>query len=213
MSWVIVVFGVAAISAQSVPDQQRMAAQLHANQKALRSYTWTSVYTFTIDGEQKRVDEYTIRYFPDGTQQRMQVGSQVDKKKIRLPDGKKLSKKEREAAHAFVMEVKGQLDAYLNPLFAEKAVATATITSSDETLVLLSHNVVTKGDSVEVRFSLPNHLPMTAAITTTIEGSPVSLDLEFGILDFGPSYPVRSVTKATWKGLQLEIATENSNYK
>ena len=209
----MVVLGAATIGAQPLPDQQQMATALHANQKALRSYTWTSVYTFTVDGVQKRVDKYTIRNYPDGTQQRMQVGSPVDKEKVRFPNGKKLSKKEREAAYTFVTEVKSQLDAYLNPLFAERAVATAAMTTSGDTLILVSHDVVTNGDYVEIRFSLPDLLPTTAAVTTTVEGSPVSLDLEFGILEFGPSYPVRSVTKATWKGLQLEIATENSNYK
>ena len=51
-----------------------------------------------------------------------------------------------------------------------------------------------------------------AAVETTVEGSPVSLTIDFASLEHGPVYPARSVTTATWQEFQLEIATENSDY-
>jgi hypothetical protein len=146
-------------------------------------------------------------------QQRMQISSEVDKKKVRRPDGSKLKKKEREAAYEFVMEVKSQLDGYLNPMFAEKAVTTATMTTAGDTLVLQASDVVTDGDSVQIRLSRPGLLPQVAVISTTVEGSPVSLEVEFNTLEYGPNHPARSVTRASWQGFQLEIRTENSDYE
>lgn len=213
VSCIVAVLGAAGIAAQSTPDQQQMASQLRMNQEEIQNYSWRSKFTYTVDGVQKRVEEYTVRYFIDGTLQKMQVSGEVDKTKVRRPDGKKLKKKEREAAFDFVMETKSQLDGYLNPLLAEKAVSTATITTSGETLILQCRDFVTTGDSVEIRYELPGRLPKTAVIATTVGGSPASLEIEFGSLEYGPNHVVRSTTKATWQGFQLEIATENSDYK
>jgi len=213
VSSIVAMLGAAGIAAQSLPDQQQMASQIRQNQEELRRYSWESKYTYKVDGVQKRVEEYTVKFFPDGTFQKMQISSVVDKEKVRRADGKKFSKKEREAAHNFVMETKGQLDSYLNPLFSEKAVSTATMTTSGDTLILKSRDVVTDGDSVEIHYLLPNRLPKTAAITTIIGGSPASLDVEFGTIEAGPTYTKRSITKATWQGLKLEITAENSNYE
>ena len=152
-------------------------------------------------------------YFSNGTQQKREISRKVDKEKVRRADGKKLSKKEREAAYQFIMEVQGQFDAYLNPLFAEKAVATATMRTDGDTLILKSHDVVTNGDTVEIHFVLPDELPTTAAITTTVEGAPVSLTIEFDKLEVGPVYPKRSTTAADWQEFHLEITTENSDYQ
>ena len=210
---IVAVLGVAGLAAQPSPDQQLLASQLRINQEDLQHYTWKSKYTYTVDGVQKRVEEYTGKYFTDGTQQMMQVSGQVDKEKVRLANGKKLSKKEREAGYAFVMEVKGQLNTYFNPLFAEKAVSTATMTTSEDILILKSHDVVTQGDLVVIHFSLPDLLPKTAVVTTTVEQSPVSLEIEFDTLEIGPSCSKRSITTATWQGLNLVITTENSDYQ
>ena len=213
MTWMSAMLVAAGIAAQSLPSQQRMASQLRRNQEELRNYTWTSTYTYEVDGAQRRQDVYTVRYAFDGSLGKTQISSKIDKKKIRRPDGKKLKKKEREAAYDFGMSVKSQLDGYLNPMFSEKAVSTATITTSDDTLILRSEDVVTKGDTVEIRYSLQSHLPRSATIKTTVDDSPVSLDVEFASLEYGPNYTARSTTTAVWQGLQLVIRTENSDIK
>lgn len=207
------VIGAAGLAAQSTPDQQYMASLLRTNQEELRKHSWKSKHTFTIDGVQKRVADYSVKYFSNGTQQKMEIGRQVDKEKVRRANGKKLSKKEREAAYQFIMEVHSQFDNYLNPLFAEKAVSTATMTTDGDTLILQSRDVVTNGDSVEIRFVLPDDLPTTATVTTTVEGSPVSLTIEFDKMEAGPVYPKRSTTAADWQEFHLKITTENSDYE
>jgi len=175
-------------------------------------YTWDSKVVFEVDGVQKRVDIYTVRYVMGGMVQKMQISSEVDKKKVRLPNGKKLSKKDREVAREFVMEAKQQLDAYLNPLFAEKAVATAIATINNGTLRLRSNDVIKTGDSVEINLVQATRRPKTAQIKTAIGDSPVELEVGFESLDYGPNYPARSITTTSWQGIELKIITENSNY-
>jgi hypothetical protein len=198
--------------AQEQPDLRKMAEGIKRNQEALRHYTWDSKIVFEVDGVQKRSDLYSVRYVMGGMMEKMQISSEVDKKKVRRPDGKKLSKKERETAREFVMEAKRQLDAYLSPLFAEKAVATALVTTEEGTLRLQSHDVVRTGDSVQINIVQATRQPMTLEVTTTIGDSPVKLEVGFESLDYGPNYPARSITTTVWEGIKLVIITENSNY-
>jgi hypothetical protein len=194
-------------------DLDAASVQMRRNQEEIRDYSWATKQTFLIDGEQRRVDEYTVRYNSDGMLERMQINAEVAEGKVRLADGSKLKKKDLEVAKEFVLEVKGQLDGYLNPLFAEKAVATATVLDGDGTLVLLARDVVTSGDTVEIVLDEATKRPRTATIKTTVEGSPVALDVTFGFIEYGPNYTLKSVTTSQWRGLGLTIVTENSNFK
>jgi len=208
----VAVFAGSDARAQEQPDLRKMAEGMKRNQEELRLYTWDSQIVFEVDGVQKRVDRYNVRYVMGGMVEKIQISSEVDKKKVRRPDGKKLSKKERETAREFVMEAKQQLDAYLNPLFAEKAVATALVTTDEGTLRLQSRDVVKTGDSVEINIVQATRQPKTLEVRTTIGDSPVELEVSFESLDYGPNYPARSITTTVWEGIKLKIITENSNY-
>jgi hypothetical protein len=198
--------------AEEQPDLQKMASEMRKNQEAIRQYAWESKIRFEIDGVKKREDLVRVRYDMNGFMEKVQVSSEVDGAKVRGADGKKLSKKEREAAHAFVYEARRQLDNYLNPLFAEKAVATAVASADDRHLYLKSSDVVKDGDSVEIRILKATMQPLTAAVKTAVEGSPVELEVAFGVIEYGPFITKRSVTKTMWNGLELAIITENFNH-
>jgi hypothetical protein len=200
------------LCAQEGLDLGEMALGMKHNQESLKDYTWQSRITFAVNGVQKRVDEYRIRYDNSGFLERLQVSSTTDKQKVRRADGKKLSKDEREAAHDFAVEVKSQLDGYLSPLFAEKAVKTAAVTADEATYMLRSQDVVKAGDTVEITLDRATHRPLTLKATSTVGDSPVTLEVSFETLDFGPSHPVNSVTRSTWQGLELTITTADSNF-
>ena len=209
---VIAVFAGSDARAQEQTDLRMLAAGLKRNQQELQRYTWDSKVVFEVDGVQKRVDMYRVRYVMGGMLEKIQLSSEVDKTKVRRPDGKKLSKKEREAARAFVMEAKQQFQGYLSPLFAEKAVATARVTTDEGMLRLQSHDVVSSGDSVTINLVRATRQPKTLEVKTTIGDSPVELDVIFESLDFGPHYPASSITSTDWEGIKLRIITENANY-
>jgi len=209
---VVAVLAVAAVPAQEQLDLGDMAQRMKRNQETLRQYTWDSRITYEVDGVQKRMDAYTVRLDGNGSLEKVQVSSTVDRKKIRRADGKKLSKKEREAAHDFAVEAKSQLTGYLNPMFAEKAVSTSTLTEEEDTLVLHSADVVKTGDVVEIALDRATGHPLTLRATSTIGDSPVTLEVRFDTLEYGPSHPVHSVTRSAWQGLELTITTGDSNY-
>ncbi len=205
---------VAATSAHAQDiDLRKRSKQMRQNQEELQRYSWESKMTFLVNDQLRRSDTYTVRYVMGGMVEKMQIDSKVSKEKIRWPNGKKLKKKELEAARVFVTDVKNQLDGYLNPLFAEKAIATSKVLKGDGTLVLLSHDVVTSGDSVEIILNGMTQRAISATIKTAIDGSPVALEITFGAIEYGPNYTERSITTSEWQGFKLSIITENSNFK
>jgi hypothetical protein len=111
------------------------------------------------------------------------------------------------------LNVKKQLDGYLNPLFSEKAVLTAKTATEGELLILRSFNVMTDGDSVVIRYDKSTQVPKSASIATLVDGSPVSLEVEFGSMEYGPNYAARSVTTGRWQEFDLVISTVNSNFE
>jgi hypothetical protein len=185
---------------------------MRRNQETLRTYTWQSRITFFVNGAQRRTDVYKVAYDENGSLQRTQLSGEIAKDKVRGPDGKKLTKKQFEAGRAFALDAKNQLDAYLSPLSAERAVSTATATIDGDNLRLESHNVVNTGDTVTITLSDATRLPKTLKATATIDGSPMTLDVTFGVLDYGPYHPAKSVTTTSWNGIPLSITTENSDY-
>lgn len=208
---IVIVAAMAAVAQESL-DLGAMAAQMRRNQEDIRKYSWQTKMTFLVDGEQQRVDVFTVRYVMGGMVEKMQISSEQAKGQVRGPDGKKLKKKELEAAREFVLEVKGQLDGYLNPLFAEKAVATSKVLKGEDTILLVSRNVMTSGDVVEITLDQSTKKPISATIKTEVEGSPVALDVTFDSIEYGPNYPLKSTTTSQWRGIDLAILTENSNY-
>jgi hypothetical protein len=209
---IILAFGVLDAGAQTAPDLGAMAAKMKRNQEELQNYTWQANYTYTVNGVLRRSDVYRIRT-NEGFQERMQLKSEREKEPLRRGNGKKLSKKERQAAYDWALDIKKQLDGYLNPLFSEKAVLKAQTATEGELLVLRSFNVMTDGDQVVIRYDKPTLLPKSASIATLVDGSPVSLELEFGSLEYGPNYAAKSVTTGRWQEFDLVITTVNSNFE
>ena len=203
---------VTATHAQEI-DLRKSAKEMRQNQEDLQRYSWETKMTFFVNDQLRRSDTYTVRYVMGGMVEKMQINSQVSKEKVRWPNGKKLSKKELEAARVFITGVKDQLDGYLNPLFAEKAVATSKVLKGDGNLLLLSHDVVTTGDSVEITLDATNRKATSANIKTTVDGTPAALEVTFGFIEYGPNHPLKSVTTSEWQGFKLSIITENSNYE
>jgi len=208
----LVFTGTAAL-AQELLDLNEAGAMMRRNQEEIRQYSWDMKLTFLINDEMRRSDTFTVRYVMGGMIEKMQIDSEVAKGKVRGPDGKKLKKDELEVARQFVTDVKNQLDGYLNPLFAEKAVKTSTARAEDGKLILQSHDVVTTGDSVVITLNQSTKRPLTAEIRTTVEGTPVALDVSFDSIEYGPNYVSKSITTSAWQGMKLTIITENSNYK
>jgi len=201
-----------AVQAQDL-DLRAMGRKMRQNQEDLRRYSWETKLTFFVNDQLGRSDTYTVRYVFGGQVEKMQINSQVSKEKVRWPNGKKLKKKELEAARVFITDVKNQLDGYLNPLFAEKAVATSQVLKGEGNILLLSRDVMTTGDSVEITLNAATRKATSANIKTSVDGTPVALEVTFGTIEYGPNHTLKSITTSEWQGFKLSIVTENSNYE
>ena len=198
--------------AQEPLDRSEMAKLMRRNQEELKDYTWESRQVYEVNGVQRRVDVSSYRYNEYDMQEKMQLSSTVTKDPLRWPNGKKLKKEEREAALEFAREARSRLFGYLSPMFAEKAVLGAEAETADGAIHLRSRDVMTTGDTVEIVLDAATRRPRTAAVAGTIEGAPATLELRFAFEEYGPSFPVHSVTRSSWQGLELVITTEDSKH-
>lgn len=198
--------------AQEPLDLDTLALGMKRNQQELRQYAWQSTTTYHVNGVQRRQAVYRIAYDSQGMLVKVQQSGTATKEKLRGPDGKKLKKDQLEAAYEFALDVRSQLLGYLNPMLAEKAVRTSEVTAEGETVLLRSTGVVAAGDVVEIRLDRASHRPLSLKADSTIGDAPVTLEVRFEAADFGPYYPVHSVTRSTWNGLELTITTDDSDY-
>jgi hypothetical protein len=198
--------------AQEPLDLDTLALGMKRNQQELRQYAWQSTTTYHVNGVQRRQAVYRIAYDSQGMLVKVQQSGTATKEKLRGADGKKLKKEQLEAAYEFALDVRSQLLGYLDPMLAEKAVRTSEVTEEGEALLLRSTGVVTAGDVVEIRLDRATHLPLSLKADSTIGDAPVTLEVRFEAADFGPYYPVHSVTRSTWSGLELTITTDDSDY-
>lgn len=198
--------------AQQPLDLDTLALGMRRNQEELRHYAWQSITTYLVNGAQRRQTVSRVSYDSQGMLVKVQRSGTVSKEKLRGPDGKKLSKEQIEAAYEFALDARSQLTGYLNPMLAEKAVRSSEVTEDGDTLRLRSTGVVAAGDVVEILLDRASHLPLSLKADSTIGDAPVTLEVRFEAADFGPYYPVESVTRTTWNGLEVSITTQDSDY-
>ena len=198
--------------AQEQPDPGKIATQMKENQEALRQYVWQSRISVEVDGEQKKVDLYQMRYNFDGELERTRMGGESEEKEVRGPVRKRVAEKKKKQAHEFADDVNQQLQAYLRPSTVEKALKTAFVRADQGVLRSQSQNIVKSGDSVEFALVQTTKQPMTLQVRTTIDESPVELNVTFQKLDEGPNYPARSIINTNWDNKKVTITTENFSY-
>ena len=201
-----------ALVAQEQPDPGKIASEMKENQEALRQYVWQSRISVEVDGEQKKVDLYQMRYNFDGELERTRMGGESEEKEARGPVRKRVGKKKKKQAHEFADEVNEKLQAYLSPNAVEKALKTAFARVDKGVLRLQSQDVVESGDSVEFALVQTTKQPMTLQVRTTIDASPIELNVTFQKLDEGPNYPARSIINTNWDKKKVTVTTENFSY-
>lgn len=198
--------------AQEQPDPGKIATQMKENQEALRQYVWQSRISVEVEGEQKKVDLYQMRYNLDGELERTRMGGESEQKEVRGLVRKRVAEKKQKQAHEFADEVNKKLQAYLRPNTVEKALKTAFVRADQGVLRLQSQNVVEPGDSVEFALVQTTKQPMKLKVGTTIDASPVELNVTFQKLDEGPNYPARSIINTNWDKKKVTVTTENFSY-
>jgi len=208
---VLLLAGVAVL-AQPEVDLQQVAAGMKSNQEALRDYAWQSRVNVEVDGEEKKVDLYQVRYDMSGELEKTRIGGEADAKKVHGPIRKKKTKKAKKNAQEFAEELGDQIEAYLSPESVAKALSTAFARVDGGELKLHSQDVVQKGDSVDFSLVETTKQPMTLTIETTADDSPVKFEITFQRLDDGTNYAAQSIVDTEFGGKKLKIVTENFSH-
>jgi len=203
--------GVAAL-AQDEPDLQAIAAGIQHNQEALRNYSWESRVSVTVDGEQKKVDLFKVRYDLDGRLQKTRMGGESNAKKVRGPVRKKMAKKKKKQAGEFTDDLREQLARYTEPAALQKAILSAFSKTEGGVLKLRAHEVVEPGDSVLLEVVSATGQPMSLTVKTAVPGAAVVLDAVFQKLDDGTNYVAKSTIDTVYDGKKIEVVTENFNH-
>lgn len=209
---VMICLAVAAVQAQQ-PDAARIRAALTENQQALQKYIWQSRVQVEVDGEEKKVDLFQVRYNLAGQLERTRLGgSAQDQKEPRGPLRKRVVKGRQADAAEFAQSVKDQLHAYMSPVTFGKIVDNAFMRMDDDTVTLRAQNVRTKGDTVEVALVKATRQPMSMRIESTVDDEPVKVEVTFQKLADGPNYPARQIVDTQLGSKRLQITTENFDY-
>ena len=209
---VVLGFAAAPLLAQQ-PDMSQVAAGMAQNQEALQRYTWQSRVSVAVDGENKKLDLYQVRYDLDGKLQKTRIGGEEPaQKRVRGPVRKRVAKSKKKEAGEFAAAVKDQLQAYMAPQTMQKAISEAFARKEGGTIKLQAQDVIAKGDLLEFELVEATKQLMTMGITAQAGGSPLDVVTTFQRLPNGPNYPARQIINTTFEGKRLVIATENFSY-
>jgi len=198
--------------AQEEPDLQAIAAGIQQNQESLRNYAWESRMSVALDGEQKKVDVYQVRYDMDDQLQKTRIGGEADTKKVRGPVRKKAVKNKKKEAGEFAAELQGQLAKYTEPASLQKAVKNAFAKTEDGIYKLRAQDIVQDGDSMLIEVVHATKQPVSITIETAVEGAPVVLKVMFRKLADGTNYIAQSTIDTEFDKKKLEVVTENYNH-
>jgi len=165
--------------AQEEPDLQAIAAKIQTNQMALRTYSWKSRVAVSIDGEQKKLDMFQLRYDMDGQLQKTPIGGESDAKKVRGPVRKKVTKSKKKEAAEFANDLKALLAKYTEPEALQKTIASAFARTEGNVFKLQTQDVVVQGDSILIEVIPATEQPVSILVKSMLEGSPVVLNVMF----------------------------------
>ena len=148
--------------AQEEPDLQAIATKIQANQESLRKYSWKSRVALSIDGEQKKLDMFQLRYDVDG--------------------------------------------------LLQKTISTAFARTEGNVFKLQAQDVVVQGDSILIEVLPATKQPVSIQVKSTLEGSPVVLNVMFQKLADGTNYVAKSTIDTQFDKKQLQVVTENFDH-
>jgi hypothetical protein len=198
--------------AQEEPDLQAIATKIQANQESLRKYSWKSRVAVSIDGEQKKLDMFQLRYDMDGQLQKTAIGGESNSKKVRGPIRKNVSKSKKKEAAEFANDLKILLAKYTEPEALQKTISTAFARTEGNVFKLQAQDVVVQGDSILIEVMPATEQPMSIQVKSTLEGSPVVLNVMFQKLADGTNYVAKSTIDTQFDKKQLQVVTENFDH-
>ncbi len=211
---------VSAIGAQSKSVQDHVAAlkqSLEENRKQLQGYEWLETTVVLVNGEEKSTKEYTARYAADGTIQKTLAEASPEKKMGGLRGHIEEKKKEEMTAY---MKRAVELVRFYVPPSSEKIQAVAKAGGVSVDLVepgrrvrLNFRNYKMQGDTLAIDMDPSTHKLLAATVSTYLDDpkDAITLDIQFGSLPDGTTYPASVNLNAEEKHLTVKVT--NTDYR
>jgi outer membrane lipoprotein-sorting protein len=187
---------------------KEIARGLRVNQQALLDFSWKSRAETTVNGKQKSVELFDVRYDMDGHL-------------LKTPATTDTAAGKRKASRrnaGLTPDMKTLVDAYthLTPVTLKAMFGKATVSpgvGDDSGLMRIqAEGVRALGDRVAIWVDRESKRPRRYEIEATLDGQPVRIETRFATLEDGPSYPARTTVRTQIKAKPLVFSIENFQF-
>ncbi len=201
-------------------QQEKVTAlkqSLAANQKQLRQYKWVETTVISLKGEEKSRIQKQCFYGPDGKVQKQQLSAPPQQQAPGGVKGKVAGKKKGEIT-AVMNQAVALIHTYVPPdpqrIQATKAAGNLTINPTGPNAVRLDlRNYLKSGDTFSLGLDTAGNAIQTVSLKSYLESQSdaVTMDVTFGRLHSGVSYPANIALSVPSQKIQVVI--QNSNYE
>ena len=228
--WLVVAVVVTTTLAAQTPSPQDRAAAIKEsvaqNQAALRKYTWIETTEISFKGELKKTTQKQCYYGADGKVQKTPIAGAAPAETAQEGGGRRrggrlkqtIVENKVEGITEYMEKVAALVHDYVPPdpqkIQAAQAAGTLSIQPSGDTAALNIAGYLKPGDVVVIGFDTAAKKLLSYKVDSYVEKpkeDTVKLDVTFGRLTDGTSYPQETVLDAAAKSIKVRIT--NSGYK
>jgi hypothetical protein len=219
------------LAAQSPSPQERAAAIKEAaakNQAALRQYSWVETTEVSLKGEVKKKEQKQCSYGADGKVQKTPVGGAAPAQPAQKGGGggrrgggrmkEAIVENKVEDMKEYMEKVAALVHQYVPPdpakIQAAQGAGNVAVAPSGGTGALNISSYLKPGDLLSIGFDMAAKKMLTYRVNSYVEKpkeDDVTLNVTFGQLTDGTSYPQEVVLDVAAKNIKVKVA--NSGYK
>ena len=218
---VLLLTGTLALALAQQPSAQERAlalkASLAASQAILKNYEWVETTVVNLKGDEKSRQMDRCYYGADGKVQKIPLTTPPPGEKKRGLRGR-IAEAKKEELTDYMKEAVALVKQYMPPdqarIQAAKDAGRVSITPLPGQRARLTFTDYLKaGDNLAVEVDLASNRPVAAKVSGYLDSQkePITLDVQFGVLDSGATYTASTVLNAPAKDLLVRV--ENSGYR
>ena len=216
------------VAAQSPSPQERAAAIKEAvaqNQAALKQYTWIETTEISLKGEVKKTEQKQCYYGPDGKVQKTPLAGAAPAQPAEQGGGRRRGGRVKEAIvehkvediKDYMEKVAALVHEYVPPdpkrIQAAQGAGNLSVQPSGDSAVNIA-SYLKPGDLLSIGFDMAAKKMLTYKVSSYVEKpkeDDIALNVTFGRLPDGTSYPQEVVLDVAAKNIQVKVA--NTGYK
>ena len=230
LGWLVLTLSVATAAAAQTPSPQDRAAAIKEavtlNQSALRKYTWIETTEISLKGEVKKTTQKQCFYGADGKVQKTPIAGAAPAEPAQQGGGRRrggrlketIVENKVEGITEYMEKVAALVHDYVPPdpqkIQAAQAAGSLSVQPSGGASALNIASYLKPGDMVSIGFDSAAKKLLSYKVDSYVEKPKedvVKLDVTFGRLTDGTSYPQETVLDASAKNIRVRIT--NSGYK